>query len=136
MASPAVGSTLSRDTHTALRNAVKLAMSLVATWGVGLVVRFWLPRQLGPELFGQYSFADGLAATLLGCAGLGIDTYIQKEIPVRPGHASDFYGGTVLLRVLLATLLVGALMLVPVGVRVAACAGCCSPSASARSSIR
>jgi O-antigen/teichoic acid export membrane protein len=117
VASPAVGSTLSRDAHTALRNALKLAMSLVATWGVGVVVRFWLPRQLGPELFGQYSFADGLAATLLGCAGLGIDTYIQKEIPVRPRHASDFYGGTVLLRVLLATLLVGALMLVPVGAR-------------------
>lgn len=117
MASPAVGSTLSRDTHTALRNAVKLAMSLVATWGVGVVVRFWLPRSLGPELFGQYSFADGLAATLLGCAGLGIDTYIQKEIPVRPRHASDFYGGTVVLRLLLAGLLVGVLMLMPVGAR-------------------
>ena len=116
-ASPAVASTLSGDAHTALRNAIKLALSLVATWGVGVVMRFWLPRQLGPEMFGQYSFADGLAATLLGCAGLGIDTYIQKEIPVRPGHASDFYGGTMLLRLLASLLLVGALMLVPVGGR-------------------
>jgi O-antigen/teichoic acid export membrane protein len=112
-----VGSTLSHDTHTALRNGVKLAMSLVATWGVGLVVRFWMPRHLGPEQFGLYSFADGLAATLIGCAGLGIDTYIQKEIPVRPHYASDFWGGTAVVRVLLSALLVGALMVLPVGAR-------------------
>ena len=116
-ASPAVGSTLSGDAHTAARNGLKLALSLVATWGVGVVMRFWLPRELGPEQFGQYSFADGLAATLLGCAGFGIDTYIQKEIPVRPRHASDFYGGAVVLRLLASLLLLAALMLVPVGGR-------------------
>ncbi len=110
-------SALSRDTHTALRNGIKLAISLVATWGVGLVVRFWLPRYLGPERFGTLSFAEGLAATVLGCAGLGLDTYVSKEIPVRPRHASDFYGGTVVVRVLLSALLVGVLMAVPLGAR-------------------
>jgi len=110
---------LSRDVHVALRNAATLTASLVLTWSVGLVVRFWLPRHLGPEQFGLLSFAEGLAATTLSFAGLGIDTYIQKEIPIRPKAASDFYGGTVVLRALLSALLVVGLVVVPLGARTA-----------------
>ncbi len=108
------GSGLSSDTRVALRNAAKLTMSLVATWAVGLVVRFWLPRHLGPERFGLLSFADGFASTAIGCASLGIDTYIQKEIPIRPQAASGFYGGTVILRTLLSFMLLVGLLLVPI----------------------
>lgn len=108
---------LSRDTRTALRNALKLAVSLVSTWSVGLVVRFWLPRHLGPHNFGVLSFAEGFAATALGCAGLGIDTYIQKEVPLRPQGASEFYGGTVVLRTMLSVILVALLLAIPLGDR-------------------
>ena len=108
---------LSDDTRTALRNAAKLTVSLLATWSVGIVVRFWLPRYLGPDRFGLLSFADGFAATALGCTTLGLDTYIQKEIPVRPGTASDFYGGTLLLRAILASCMILGLMLVPLAGR-------------------
>ncbi len=48
---------LSHDTRTALVNAMKLSASLGVTWTIGLLVRFWLPRHLGPEQFGD--FADG-----------------------------------------------------------------------------
>jgi O-antigen/teichoic acid export membrane protein len=116
-AAASVDSALSRDTRTALRNALKLSLSLVATWSIGLVVRFWLPRYLGPAGFGLLSFAEGLAATALACASLGLDTYIQKEIPVRPRHASEFYGGTVVLRTVLSALLVLGLLVVPLGSR-------------------
>ncbi len=108
---------LSGDTRTALRNAAKLAVSLVATWSVGIVVRFWLPRHLGPEQFGLFSFAEGLAATALVGITLGVDTYIQKEIPIRPEIASDFYGGITLARAVLSALLIGVLLLMPVGDR-------------------
>jgi O-antigen/teichoic acid export membrane protein len=111
------GVALSADTRTALRNAAKLAVSLVATWSVGIVVRFWLPRHLGPEQFGLLSFAEGLAASALVVVSLGVDTYIQKEIPIRPGIASDFYGGIMVFRALLAVLLIGGLLLMPVGDR-------------------
>lgn len=114
---PGPGSALSGDTRIALRNAAKLTMSLVVTWGVGLVVRFWLPRHLGPERFGLLSFAEGFASMAIGCASLGIDTYVQKEIPIRPAAASEFYGGTVILRTLLSAILVLGLLLVPLGGR-------------------
>src|SRR5262249_39014383 len=108
-------SRLSGDTKVALRNAVKLTLSLIATWSIGLVVRFWLPRHLGPESFGLLSFADGLAATVLGLATLGMDTYIQKEIPIRPASASGFFGGSLLLRTALSALLIAGLMVAPMG---------------------
>jgi O-antigen/teichoic acid export membrane protein len=111
------GDSLSGDTRTALRNAAKLAVSLLATWSVGIVVRFWLPRHLGPEQFGLFSFAEGLAATALVGVTLGIDTYIQKEIPIRPAIASDFYGGILVMRAILSALLIGGLLLMPIGDR-------------------
>jgi O-antigen/teichoic acid export membrane protein len=92
-------------------------VSLIATWSVGLVVRFWLPRHLGPEQFGLLSFAEGLAAAALVGVSLGVDTYIQKEIPIRPGIASDFYGGITVLRAIISLFLVGGLLMMPVGGR-------------------
>jgi O-antigen/teichoic acid export membrane protein len=86
----------------AARNTFKLGGSLAMTWGVALLVRIWLPRHLGPALFGPLTFADAFATVLFVPLGLGVDTYIRKEVSVRPRHASDFFGGITLLRALLA----------------------------------
>jgi len=91
-------SAAARDVAVSIRNALVVGSSLVVTWSLALLVRLWLPRKLGPELFGDYSFAEALAINGFGFISLGIDTYIQKEVPSRPEHASDFFGGTMLLR--------------------------------------
>lgn len=83
---------------TALRNGVKLATSLVLTWGVALVITFKLPRYLGPLHLGFYKYGLDFATMLAVFLGFGIDTYVSREIAVRPKHASDFFGGVVLLR--------------------------------------
>lgn len=98
------------DLAVAVRNAIKLGGSLLATWTIALVVRFQLPRHLGPERFGAYNFCDYFAASYFAFAGLGINTYIQKEVSVRPQHISDFFGGTLVLRALLSGLLVGGML--------------------------
>jgi O-antigen/teichoic acid export membrane protein len=77
----------------ALRNATKLAASMILTWGVALIVTFKLPQYLGPERFGHYRFGDQFAMSLAVFLSLGADTYISREIAVRPKHASDFFGG-------------------------------------------
>jgi O-antigen/teichoic acid export membrane protein len=82
----------------ALRNGLKLGVSLLITWSVALVVTFELPRALGALPFGYYRYGFEFAALLTVFAGLGIDTYISREVPVRPSHASDFFGGVLLLR--------------------------------------
>lgn len=95
----------SHELVTALRNAVKLGGSLIITYGIGLAVRFFLPRYLGPEIFGQYSWSDGFTSLFFVVATLGIETYIRKEVSVRPAHATDFYGGIFVLRVGMTVLL-------------------------------
>ncbi len=71
-----------------------------------------VPRYLGPARFGTLSFADAFAAAFFVLLSFGSDSYIRKEIPVRPSHASDFFGGTVLLRVLVTGGIFGAMSLV------------------------
>lgn len=95
---------LSRETALALRNALKLTLSLVATLVVAMVIRFWLPRVLGPEVFGQLHFAESLALGLFLFTTLGADVYIRKEVATRPQHASEFLGGLLVARALASTL--------------------------------
>jgi O-antigen/teichoic acid export membrane protein len=97
---------MDRDVGVALRNAATVGLSLVCTWTVALIVKFQLPRLLGPERFGDLNFADSFAAAFLGCIEFGFDVYIQKEVSVRPRHASDFLGGMLLFRAAVATALI------------------------------
>jgi O-antigen/teichoic acid export membrane protein len=107
-----VASVAARDRKVAIRSALVLGASLVATWTVGLLVRLYLPKVLGPSRFGTYSFAESFPVAAFGFLGLGVETYIQKEIPVRPEHASDFFGGVVAVRAVLSTVLLAAIALV------------------------
>ncbi len=72
-------------------------------------MRLLLPRYLGPIRFGALNFADGFAATAFIVLGLGTDSYIRKEVAVRPAHATDFFGGTFVLRVGLSCALLAAM---------------------------
>jgi O-antigen/teichoic acid export membrane protein len=95
----------SRETRLATSNALKLGGSLLATWGIAMAMRFLLPRYLGPQRFGALSFADAFAATSFIVLGFGVDLYIRKHVSIRPAHASDFFGGTFLLRVAMSALI-------------------------------
>lgn len=98
-----------REVLQALESALVLGGSLIATWTVAMVVRLILPRVIGPDAFGTVSFAESLAATAFVLLNLGAETYIQKEVSVRPEHASDFFGGLLLVRLAMSVLLFAAL---------------------------
>jgi O-antigen/teichoic acid export membrane protein len=103
---------LHRDALIAVKNAARLGGSLLMTWGVALGVRLMMPRFLGPDGFGPLNFADAFSATFFVALSLGVDTYIRREVSVRPGHASDFLAGTTLLRVVATALLLGVMQVV------------------------
>jgi len=84
----------------ALRNGAKLAASMILTWGVALIVTFKLPNYLGAERFGHYEFGNKFAMSAAVFLSLGVDTYISREIAVRPRHASEFFGGVLVTRAL------------------------------------
>ena len=112
MLAPAKSSRPWSDTQLAIWNGLKIAGSLLVTWTVALAVRFALPRQLGPEVYGLYNFAEAFAASFFVLTTLGIETYVQKEIPLRREHASDFAGGILAIRLGLGAALVVAMALI------------------------
>ncbi len=97
----------SNDAVVAVRNALKLGLSLMATWGISVGVRFLLPRYLGPEVMGPLTFAESFPATFFIALSLGVEMYIHRELPVRPEHGSDFFGSITALRVVMTLVLVG-----------------------------
>ncbi len=100
------GDEMHHEVGLALRNSIKLGLSLFCTWTVALIVRFQLPRTMGATVYGEYNFADSFTAGFFTFLDLGVDIYIQKEVSVRARHASDFVGGILALRGALAVALV------------------------------
>jgi O-antigen/teichoic acid export membrane protein len=88
----------SNDVLVAVRNLAKLGGSLGMTLAIGFIIRPLLRRWLGPDAFGPLDTADGFTATFFIVLTLGVDGYIRKEIPTRPGHVNDFFASIFMLR--------------------------------------
>lgn len=97
------------DALVAVRNAMKLGLSLLGSWAVALGVKLVLPRYLGPEAFGTVNFAEAFAGTTFVLTSLGVDTYIRKEVPVKPAHINDFFGSLYWLRMAMNAVLLAAM---------------------------
>jgi O-antigen/teichoic acid export membrane protein len=102
---------MAKEVGVAARNLVKLGLSLIGTWTVTLMVRFQLPRFLGAEAFGDFYFADSFALATFAFLEFGVEVYVQKEVSVHPKHASEFFGGVVLLRALLSIVLIAGMII-------------------------
>jgi O-antigen/teichoic acid export membrane protein len=94
------------------RKSVTLLVSLAASWGIGFAGRLIVPRRLGPELFGAFQFADYFSATFFVISVLGFDTYIRKEVSVRREHASEFFGGLLVMRAFASAVALAAMLAV------------------------
>lgn len=101
---PRPGVPLRADVEQSVRNAVKLGTSLLATWTVALAIRIALPRVLGPSSFGVFQFADSFTATAFIITHLGVETYVRKEVATRPDHATEFFGGMLVVRFTLSAI--------------------------------
>lgn len=100
----------------AIKNAFTLGGALIFTWSIGLAIRvFVLPRHLGPTDFGTLNWADAFTTTLFVVLGLGMEQYIRKEVAVRPAIASEFYGGSFLVRIGMTAGLLGVITAVLLG---------------------
>ena len=96
----------------AVRNSIKLAISLIITLGIAFAVRFWIPKFFGPEAFGKLNFADRLTFAIFCFATLGADSYIEKKVAVRAEHASEFMGAFLLVRLVVFFLLLVAIAVI------------------------
>ncbi len=101
-----------RDALQAVRNGVKLFLSALATGGIAVAMRFVVPAILGPKLYGPYTYAEAFTLMFFVFLGLGVDTYIRREVSVRPEHASEFFGGVLVVRLAMAVLAFSAMAFV------------------------
>jgi PST family polysaccharide transporter len=60
--------------------------------GVGLFVGVWIARYLGPEQFGQFSFAQALVGLFAAIAGMGLKEIVVRELVQRPDNSGATMG--------------------------------------------
>ncbi len=98
------------EAYSAVANAMKLASSLVVSFGITIAVRqFLIPRTLGTERYGELNFADGFAGLFLIAAWLGVDTLLRKELGVTLQSADGLFGGITAVRSALSVVLTAAM---------------------------
>lgn len=100
------------EVSRAVSNGLKLAASLVLTWGIAVGVRVIIPRYLGPETFGRYQFADSFTTLLLLFTGFGFETYLKREVSRRVELAREVTAGLLLFRAALSVVLLAGALLV------------------------
>lgn len=71
----------------------------VIRMGVGLAVNIWVVRYLGPELFGQLSYAAAFVALFAAFATLGLDGIVVRELVRKPEESREILGSAFILRV-------------------------------------
>ncbi|MCX2573968.1 flippase [Pedobacter sandarakinus] len=73
---------------------------------LSLIVNVLITRYLGPILFGDLSFGLSLVAILAAIGGLGLDTFIIREIIQQPNKKDEILGTSLWLRMVTNALLV------------------------------
>ena len=73
---------------------------------VSLIVNLAITRYLGPILFGDLSFGLSLVAILAAIGGLGLDTFIIREVIQDPSKRDEILGTSVVLRMVANGLLI------------------------------
>lgn len=83
-----------------LKNSAWLSTDRILRIPVGLLVSVWMARYLGPEVFGQYSYAIALVALFGVLSTLGIDTILVREIVKSPEERHALLGTAFVLRLI------------------------------------
>jgi len=87
-----------------LANSGWLLFDKVVRLALGVLVGAWVARYLGPESFGELSYAVAYIALFQTVATLGLDGIVIRDIARNPPGAGDILGTTFILRVLAGAL--------------------------------
>jgi len=116
---PAARATGGTEGVAATRNALTLGTTMLAGMAVSLLVRLSMVRVLGPELFGQFRFAEIAAEMIFVGLTLGVDTLLRREAALDPARARGLLRALLVLRVvggaILMTVIAAALALLERG---------------------
>lgn len=83
-----------------LGNSGWLFADRLVRMGFGVVVSVWLARSLGPERFGQLSYAIAFSGLFGAVAGLGLDGIVVRELVRNPDDKNRIIGSTFVLKLI------------------------------------
>jgi O-antigen/teichoic acid export membrane protein len=86
------------------KNATVLMASQLITWGMALLLTFFLPRYLGATGFGKFQLAISLWAIVSVFVNFGMDTYLVKEVARKPEDLNNLFSTSTYIRILLFTI--------------------------------
>jgi hypothetical protein len=94
------------DARAAASHGATLGTSLLFTSTLGVLVSlFFVPNMVGERGAGILGFGEAMATVALVVAGLGMDTYLRKELAVQRDHASGFLASVLAVRLLLSVVI-------------------------------
>ncbi len=82
------------------KNLFSLALGEIGTKVLGALMYFVLARYLGPKGFGVYSVAVSFAVIFGLVSGLGIDSYIVKELARNPSRIDEIFSNAMFLKLI------------------------------------
>lgn len=86
------------ELQAAIANTWWLSLDRLLRIGIGAVLTVWLARYLGPEGYGQLSYAIGFALILGPVASLGLPAILVRELVTHPGKRNQLIGSAFILR--------------------------------------
>jgi len=87
-----------QELQKVLGNTGWLFSDKILRMGIGLLVNIWVVRYLGPDRFGQLSYATAFVALFGALATLGLDGIVIREIVRNPSDAGEILGSAFFLR--------------------------------------
>ncbi len=105
-AATAASAALSAENRSAAKNGAMLGSSLAFTASVGVLVSlFIVPNAVHERGSGILGFGEALASVSLVIAGLGMDSYLRKEVSVRKDHANRLFASILVIRLIMSAVL-------------------------------
>jgi len=86
-------------------NLIKQVLSLVITTLIALVLRSYMPRQLGVQNMGVFYHAEALAMSFFSILSLGLGTFIIKEISINKDYTKEIFSPILIIQLFLGIII-------------------------------
>jgi PST family polysaccharide transporter len=91
------------EAQAIIGNSIWLVFDKLLRMAIGLPIGIWMARYLGPDLFGQLSYALAFVAMFGAIASAGLDGIVVRELVRRPERANEILGTAFALKLLTGT---------------------------------
>lgn len=98
--------------QTLFKNTFWLALAEIVSKGVYFLVFIWLARYLGPQIYGQWSFALSFASFFAVFVDFGFTIFVIRELARDKAKSSEYIGNILTIKIILGLIVMALIALV------------------------